>query len=206
MQYKLRFTHRQFCKIRFLLLIYLCTYIWSEMLVGTLSGLGSWGCAHLWHGDMEQPELHDSRAGDLSLSVKSDCELGCGLKMITKLHKSECYRRSQTSLESLWIWVAHTNNYCQCQSCAGPCLGFGTQQHWLTQLALWEEKDWVITSSPANFWLLRLWIYGAHSAGCIRLWHGAYGEGCNLGSAGAGGKAPSVWQGEDFIQSSRCNN
>lgn len=117
------------CKIRFLLLIYLCTYIWSEMLVGTLSGLGSWGCAHLWHGDTEQPELPDSRAGDLSLSVKSHWKLGCGLKMITKLHKSECYRRSQTSLESLWIWVAHTNNYCQCRSCAGPCLGFGTQQH-----------------------------------------------------------------------------
>lgn len=196
MQCKLGFTHRRFCRIRCLLI--LCLYIWSEMLVGTLSGLGSWGCAHLWHRDMEQPELPDRRAGDLSLSVKSNWELGCGLKMITELHKSECYRRSQTSLESLWIWVVHTNKLLSVL----PKLCRALLVFWypavLTQLALWEEKDWVITSWPANFWLLRLWTYGAHSADCIRLWHGAYARGCTLGSTGAGGKAPISLTGQRF--------
>lgn len=63
-----------------------------------------WGRAAV---GISHPARLDKHIGYMSLSDESGWGQGCGLKMITSLHK--CYRCSRASLGSLWIWVAHTN-------------------------------------------------------------------------------------------------
>lgn len=129
------------------------THLWGN---GVLL-VPAWGRATV--GMRNQPARPDKHVGHMSLSVESGWGQGCGLKMITKLHKSECSRCSQTSLESLWIWVVHTNKWALA-ACTrrgrslrhsslkdgwAASIGAGTRWRWLKQAVPPEREkaEWL---------------------------------------------------------------
>lgn len=150
---------------------------------------GEWGVTGPSPGRRSQPARLDRHVGYMSLSVESGWAQGCGLKMITELHKSECYHCSQTSLESLWIWVVHTNKLPSPPAEAAWRMlapaelpeGFSPHRRYRAQRLRCWLKQAVPLKRGKSEWLqvdliffgFQDKLYGPHYAESIRLWQGA---------------------------------